>query len=80
MSADTQTVGYPVHAVATYRKRVTENGVTLTDWAAACGAEGQLVGAMARFGRAGSARKMELCTSCWPSGDHRKYHPEPKEV
>lgn len=75
MSAVDITVGYPVHAVADYATRVTQHGVTLTDWTAACGATGQIVGT-APFGTAGSARRAELCKPCWPAG-HATYHPTP---
>jgi hypothetical protein len=78
MSAMDATVGYPVHAVARYAQRRTENGVVLTDWAATCGATGQQVGSTP-FGTAVSARWRELCRTCWPAR-HVTYHPEPVRV
>ena len=78
MSAMDATIGYPVHAVAEYAEHDNPHGVRLTDWRAACGATGQAVG-RGPFGRAGSARKRELCRQCWPAG-HATHHPAPRLV
>lgn len=78
MSAVDPTVGYPVHAVESYARRVTENGVTLTAWRATCGATGEAVGT-SPFGLSGSARWRELCRACWPAR-HATHHPAPVEV
>lgn len=79
MSADTATAGYPAHAVESYSKSTNGHGVGFTDWSASCGARGQLTGSMATFGKAGHARRAELCPVCFPAG-FRTYHPEPVEI
>jgi hypothetical protein len=77
MSAVDMTVGYPVHAVATYAEWTNKHRVTFTDWKATCGATGTATGGSGTaFGRSGSARKAELCRTCWPAG-HATYHPAP---
>lgn len=78
MSALTKTAGYPVHAVATFRRWTNPHGVTFTDWTAACGATGDTTGHRP-LGTAGSARAKELCTACFPAG-HQTNHPEPVEI
>lgn len=79
MSALTKTAGYPVHRVAQFSK--WSNGSTVfTDWVAACGATGYLTGFMSTFGKAGDARRLELCTSCFPGRDMRAHFPDPIEV
>jgi hypothetical protein len=75
VSALTQTAGYPPHAVRTYRQEVTGHGVTITEWTAACGADGSLTGTDP-FKPAGQARRLELCRACFPAG-HGTYHPDP---
>lgn len=85
MSAVTITVGYPVHAVRTFRRWQNSHQVRFTDWAAACGQTGTRTGWPlggrddTTFGRAGSARRAELCRACFPAG-HSTSHPEPVEV
>lgn len=78
MSVSDASAGYPVHAVASLRRHVTQNGITLTDWTATCGETGQLVGSRARMDCARYALSAELCKTCWPAG-HRTYHPDPVE-
>lgn len=78
MSAADVTIGYPVHAVERYAQRVTEHGLTLTDWRAACGATGQALG-RDPFGLSGSARWRELCVACWPAR-HATPHAQPVKV
>lgn len=68
MPADTPTVGYPVHAVATYSWDCNEHGTRWVNWTAQCGATGVEMGG--RFLRAGSARRLELCPKCFPGRDH----------
>jgi len=78
MSTEDATIGYPPHAVASFRTWVTANRVTLTDWTATCGATGQAVGTRP-FGKAGSARRRELCRACWPAS-WATYHPKPVDL
>lgn len=78
MSALDKTAGYPVHAVASYRRWTNPNGVKFTDWTATCGATGTRNG-HGSFGLARSARRAELCRECWPAG-HQTYHPEPTQT
>lgn len=83
MSADTPTAGYPVHRVAQFSRWTNQHGVQFTDWVAACGAEGYLAGFMSKFGKAGDARRLELCVSCFPgrvSCGPGSYYPDPVEV
>lgn len=80
MSADTPVVGYPVHRVATYSRWTNPHGAVFTDWTAACGATGSESGHRP-FGKAGSARRAELCRVCFMrSGTHGGYYPEPRQV
>lgn len=65
MSADTPSVGYPVHAVATFAHVINPHGARFTEWTAQCGATGTMTGST--FGRAGSARRAELCVGCFPA-------------
>ena len=70
MSAMTQIIGYPVHAVAKFVRWENQYGVKFTDWLSRCGE----TGTKARhepFGNAGQARKGELCSKCFPGGDYR---------
>lgn len=80
MSALTQTAGYPVHRVTTFAKWTNPHGVGFTDWTAACGATGYLTGMTSRFGKAGDARRLELCTACFPGRQHGGSFPDPIEV
>lgn len=64
MSADTPSVGYPVHAVASFARITNRHGARFIDWTAQCGATGTTTGAL---GRAGSARRAELCVGCFPA-------------
>lgn len=80
MSASTVTVGYPVHAVATFKQWSNRYGTRFTDWTAVCGVNGTKAGQVGVFGRAGTARKRELCPGCFPGLDHRTYIPDPVEV
>lgn len=65
MSADTPSVGYPVHAVASFARITNQHGARFIDWTAQCGDSGTTTGAL---GKAGSARKAELCRECFPTG------------
>lgn len=68
VSADTPSVGYPVHAVASFVRVVTPHGVPFVNWTAQCGASDTKQGRPSTaFGRAGSARKAELCVGCFPA-------------
>lgn len=77
MTASTVTVGYPVHRVTEFTKFVSEHGLHITDWKAACGASGRRVGQLGVFGRAGTALKAELCTGCFPGRDLHPVFPDP---
>lgn len=79
MSAADPVAGYPVHAVATFRRWVNPHGAQFTDWTAACGAARTDSGHRP-FGLSGSARRAELCRACWPSRSHHDYRPDPVEV
>lgn len=69
MSADDISVGYPVHALAEYSVWTNPHGASFTDWKAACGATGRTSSSpQFAFGKAGSARRRELCKTCWPAG------------
>lgn len=84
MSALTPIVGYPCHRPVQYSRWANQHGVVFTDWVAACGATGYLAGAMSKFGKAGDARRLELCESCFPgrlaTGANAPYYPDPVEV
>lgn len=68
MPADTPTIGYPVHAVASFTRVITKNGVPFVDWTAQCGQQSTKQGTpRTAFGKAGSARKAELCVGCFPT-------------
>ena len=69
MPADTPVVGHPAHAVATFRRTGNDFGVEWAEWVAQCGATGKEMGSPA-FLRAGSCRKLELCSRCFPGRDH----------
>lgn len=75
MSVLDLSVGYPVHAVASYAQHRNPNSVLITPWTATCGATGEQVGPNP-FRTAQSARRLELCKGCWPAG-HGTYHPAP---
>ena len=80
MSAADITVGYPVHALATYSTWTNPHDVSFVDWKASCGATGTSAGAPCSvFGLSGSARRLELCPTCWPAG-HATYHAQPRQV
>jgi hypothetical protein len=80
VSAADVSVGYPVHAVAEYREWTNPHRARFVDWKAACGATGTATGsADTAFGRSGSARKAELCRTCWPAG-HATSHPRPRQI
>jgi len=69
VSAVDVSVGYPVHAVAEYREWKNPFNVAFVDWKAVCGVTGTATGhADSAFGLSGSARKAELCRTCWPAG------------
>lgn len=72
------TVGYPVHAVASYRNWTNRYDARFMDWTAICGATGSKSG-HSSFGTAVSARKRELCRKCWPDG-HGTFHPAPTMI
>jgi hypothetical protein len=80
MSAVTPIVGYPCHRPVQFSKWTNQHGVQFTDWVAACGAEGYLAGSMSKFGKAGDARRLELCPSCFPGQRHEGSWPDPVEV
>ncbi len=67
MPADTPVVGYPAHAVDTYTWDVNDYGTRRVGWVAQCGAAGYEIGG--RFLTAGSCRRLELCTACFPGRD-----------
>lgn len=80
MSAADVSVGYPVHAVASYRNWTNQWGARFVNWTATCGASGTLSGhADDAFGLSGSARRKELCRACWPAG-HATQHPRPVQA
>ena len=80
MSALDVSVGYPVHAVAEYREWENRHQARFTDWTAACGATGTATGhADSAFGQVRSARRLELCRTCWPAG-HATYHDRPRRL
>jgi hypothetical protein len=80
MSAMDLAVGYPVHAVATYRVWSNSHGVQFVDWTAACSASGTESGSgLGVFRPAGSARRAELCEKCWPNAWSTPHEP-PREV
>lgn len=78
MSAVDVVVGYPKHAVAEYHNWTNPHGVKFVDWRSVCGASGTETGHANRFGLSGSARKGELCRSCWPTG-HSTRQAKPME-
>lgn len=75
----TPTIGYPVHAVATYRRWTNAHGCNFTDWTAVCGANATAVGHRP-FRPALDARRLELCPTCFPGRNVRHPHPAPREV
>ena len=77
MSVETKTAGYPVHRVTEFGYWVNPHRVQFLDWLAACGATGSDAGG--RLGQARTARKRELCATCFPGQDMHKYYPEPVE-
>lgn len=68
MSAATKVVGYPAHAVWRFAQWENQHRAKFTSWAARCGASGTESG-HAPFGLAGSARRKELCRTCFPGQD-----------
>lgn len=81
MSAVTMTAGYPVHAATEFSRWTNLYGVRFTDWRALCGASGTVAGDQP-FKLAGSARKAELCKTCFPfrGWEPAQYIDEPVEV
>jgi hypothetical protein len=79
MSASTITAGYPVHRVITYRLWVNQHRVQFTDYTAACGKSDTLAGS-SPFGRAGTARRLELCPTCFPGKTWGASFPDPQEI
>lgn len=81
MSAVTKTAGYPVHAVTEFSRRTNPHGVRFTDWRALCGASGAYAGNQP-FKLAGSARRAELCKTCFPfrGWEPAQFIDEPVEV
>lgn len=77
MSADTITAGYPVHAVATFRRWENDFGMKGVKFTAQCGFAGS-VGSFG-FGKAGSARSRELCPRCFPGYDHNACKIDPPQ-
>jgi hypothetical protein len=80
MSAVTPIVGYPCHRPFSFTRWENQHGVWFTDWVAACGAKGYLAGSTSTFGKAGDARRKELCSSCFPGQRHDGDWPDPIEV
>lgn len=83
MTADTPVAGYPVHRVTEFSRWTNPHQVAFTDWVAACGATGYLTGFMSKFGKAGDARRLELCEACFPgriATGPGSYFPDPIEV
>lgn len=80
MSTSTATVGYPVHRVTRFRRWTNQHQAHFTDWTAACGVSGTKPGWSGVFGCAGSALRLELCTSCFPGRDMHGYFLDPIEV
>lgn len=83
MTADTPVAGYPVHRVTTFSRWTNPHGVDFTDWAAACGVTDTKAGRYGVFGKAGSARRAELCPTCFPgriATGPGSYFPDPVEV
>jgi hypothetical protein len=68
MTTSTKTAGYPVHAVGKFVRWTNQHQVHFTDWLARCGARGSESGHRP-FGLAGSARRLELCPTCFPGRD-----------
>lgn len=64
---DGRTAGYPVHRVTRHRRWTNRHGAEFTDWVAACGATRTTSGHHQVFGQVSSARRAELCRTCWPS-------------
>lgn len=80
MSTGTVTVGYPVHALKTYRYWKNRHGAWMTDWTAHCGASGG-AGGKHTFGVAGNARRLELCPRCFPGRKHNGVnYPDPIDL
>jgi hypothetical protein len=79
VSALTPIVGYPCHRPVRYWKWTNQHGIQFTEWVAACGAEGYLAGAMSTFGKAGEARRLELCATCFPGRNIHAHFPDPIE-
>ena len=70
--------GYPMHRPIAYRHWVSSHRLDFVDWWAFCGAHGTMSGGALRgplsvFGQVTSARRSELCSTCYPGRDWR--HP-----
>jgi hypothetical protein len=84
MSALTPIAGYPCHRVVQFSRWTNPHGVAFTDWTGACGAKDTKAGQHRVFGKAGDARRLELCPTCFPgriaTGVNAPYFPDPVEV
>jgi hypothetical protein len=80
MSALTPIAGYPCHRVVQFSRWTNQHGVAFTDWTGACGVTDTKAGQYRVFGRAGDARRLELCTSCFPGRRRDGHFPDPVEV
>jgi hypothetical protein len=78
MPANTVTIGYPVHAVATFSQWENRFGAKGLKWTAQCGASDTQMGGFG-FGRAGSARSRELCPKCFPGQDYNRCKLDPPQ-
>ena len=65
--------------IATFARWTNQHGVAFTDWSAACGATGYLTGFRSTFGKAGDARRLELCAVCFHGRDMRGHFPDPEQ-
>ncbi len=79
MSAVTAIAGYPCHRVTEFHRWTNKHAAHFTDWRGACGAVGFKSG-HAPFGTAGEARRLELCTSCFPGRKRDGAFGDPVEV
>ena len=68
MSADTMTAGYPAHRVIAFCRWRNEHEAPMTTWFSACSINRTQGGHLGVLGRAGAARRSELCRVCFPAG------------
>ena len=79
MSAETVTAGYPPHRVLAFHEWTNRHGANFTTYRAARGHVDTLTGHKV-FGFAGSARKQELCFSCFPAKTCHGYFASPVDM